>query len=292
MRELPPLLSIGMPVYNSSTYVAEALSSILGQTLGDFELIISDNASDDGTEEICRDFATADSRIRYQRNETNIGCPLNYNAVAKLARGTYFKWSSSNDICQPRFVEACITALERCPDAVLSYPRTIFFDSTNGRVEEYDDNLFLDQDDPVARFRACDERMNYNNIMNGVIRTRELMSTTLHWNYASSDLALIRELSLYGKFVEIPERLFHRRMDSAAHFGSGTKAQRGRYYPRERFGSRFRNFRQLHQMFVGVSRAPLPWRDRARLYDYLARRTWWHRHDLGWPAPSKSAPIL
>ncbi len=76
-----PAVSIGLPVYNGDNFLAEAIDSILRQTMEDFELIISDNASTDRTEEICREYAAGDSRIRYYRNESNLGAMANYNLV-------------------------------------------------------------------------------------------------------------------------------------------------------------------------------------------------------------------
>ena len=68
-----PKVAIGLPVYNGQNYVARAIESILSQTFEDFELIICDNCSGDDTENICREFAANDRRIRYYRNERNIG---------------------------------------------------------------------------------------------------------------------------------------------------------------------------------------------------------------------------
>ncbi|HET6324545.1 MAG TPA: glycosyltransferase, partial [Planctomycetaceae bacterium] len=76
MSAAPPI-SIGMPVFNGEKYIVEALDSILGQTYSDFELIISDNASNDRTAEICQEFARKDQRIRYFRQSTNLGAPRN-----------------------------------------------------------------------------------------------------------------------------------------------------------------------------------------------------------------------
>ena len=76
-----PRLAIGLPVYNGAEFLGEALTALLGQTYEDFELIISDNASTDATEEICREFAGRDARIRYIRQARNIGSVPNHNIV-------------------------------------------------------------------------------------------------------------------------------------------------------------------------------------------------------------------
>src|SRR5688572_28337892 len=97
-----PLVSIGLPVYNGERFLSEALDSLLGQTLADFELIVSDNASTDRTAEICLAYAARDARVRYVRQQTNIGAIRNWNFVARQARGQYFKWASANDFCDSR----------------------------------------------------------------------------------------------------------------------------------------------------------------------------------------------
>jgi glycosyltransferase involved in cell wall biosynthesis len=79
-----PQVSVGLPVYNGQNYLEETLKSILGQSFDDFELIISDNASTDETERICREFAARDHRIRYFRNPVNIGIPRNFNRTFAL----------------------------------------------------------------------------------------------------------------------------------------------------------------------------------------------------------------
>ena len=89
---MTPKVSLALPVYNGANYLAEALQSILGQDFRDFELIITDNASEDRTAEICGRFAEADARIRYVRNARNLGAAENYNRGFSLASGTYFKW--------------------------------------------------------------------------------------------------------------------------------------------------------------------------------------------------------
>jgi glycosyltransferase involved in cell wall biosynthesis len=97
MNEVPRL-TVGLPVYNGEKYLAESLEALLGQSYEDFELIISDNASTDGTADICRRYGEQDSRIRYVRQSRNIGCAPNHNFVVKEARGELFKWASDDDL--------------------------------------------------------------------------------------------------------------------------------------------------------------------------------------------------
>src|SRR5512139_3267591 len=119
-----PRVSIGVPVYNGENFLKDALDSLLAQTFKDFEIVIADNVSTDQTEEICRSYAAKDARIRYYRNETNIGAGPNHNRVFELSRGEYFKWVCHDDMCAPEFLERCIEVLDRDPSVVLCHAET------------------------------------------------------------------------------------------------------------------------------------------------------------------------
>jgi len=105
-------VSIGMPVYNGAAYIRRALDSLLAQTFAEFELIISDNASMDGTQKICEEYERADSRIRYIRQKKNIGPIRNFDFVLNQAEGEYFMWAAHDDLWERRFIELLIRELE------------------------------------------------------------------------------------------------------------------------------------------------------------------------------------
>lgn len=117
--EKQPTVSIGLPVYNREGLVAKTLESLLAQTFTDFEIIISDNGSTDGTEAVCRDYAARDARVRYIRQPRNLGLLGNFNFVMKAARGKYFMWTASDDLCEPEFVSELVKCLERDPQLAL-----------------------------------------------------------------------------------------------------------------------------------------------------------------------------
>lgn len=115
-----PLVTIGMPVYNGAVHLAEALESVLGQTYTNLEVVICDNASDDGTPEIARHFAEADHRIRYLRNSTNIGLLPNFRRARDEARGKYFGWLDHDDLLSdPAYLSKAVAHLERHGDVGL-----------------------------------------------------------------------------------------------------------------------------------------------------------------------------
>ncbi|MHC1696703.1 MAG: glycosyltransferase family 2 protein [Geobacteraceae bacterium] len=110
-----PKVSIGMPVYNGEKYIREALDSLLSQTFTCFELIISDNASTDGTQVICHDYAVQDKRIRYIRQQENLGAAANFKIVLDEAVGEYFMWAACDDIRSPDFIEVNLAFLRANP---------------------------------------------------------------------------------------------------------------------------------------------------------------------------------
>jgi len=111
-----PKISIGMPVYNGAKYIREALDSLLGQTFTDFELIISDNASTDNTEAICREYAAKDERIRYIRQPHNLGASANFKFVLDEAQGEYFMWAAADDVWDKNWIEKLlpVSIKEQC----------------------------------------------------------------------------------------------------------------------------------------------------------------------------------
>ena len=115
-----PLISIGMPVYNGEVTLKRTIDSVLGQSFSDFELIISDNCSTDSTAAICQEYADGDRRIRYIRQQVNIGAAQNFKCVFEQAKGKYFMWAACDDVRSPDFLEENVRFLEVNPDYVAS----------------------------------------------------------------------------------------------------------------------------------------------------------------------------
>jgi len=216
LSNIVPLISIGLPVYNGEKYIESSIDSILAQTFGDFELIISDNASTDNTEIICKKYAENDSRIIYHRNEENVGAARNYNLIVEKARGKYFRWQNADDLIEPDLHQLCLDTLEKNPDAVLAYGKTKIIDGNNKVLSEYEDNLDLQEDSVYERLRTFFDNVGMTNIIYGLIRTKELSQTAMMQGFIASDTNLLGELCLYGKFIEIPVFLFSRRMHEEA----------------------------------------------------------------------------
>ncbi len=214
MSTSKPCISIGLPVYNGENFIEETINSLLNQTFTDFEIIIYDNASTDATESICREYALKDKRISYYRSASNLGAAKNYNRTFKLAKGKYFKWAGHDDICEPEFLEKCLRIMESNPDIVLCYPKAYIINEEGENKGIYTENLNNLAEKPHQRFYKLLETYGWYHATQafGLIRSDSLRKTSLIGNYAQSDRVLLGELALYGKFAEVPEFLFNRRV--------------------------------------------------------------------------------
>ncbi len=204
-------VSIAVPAYNCEKYISQSLDSLLGQTYGDFELVISDNASSDDTEEICRRYIAMDKRVRYIRRTENIGGPGNFRYVFAQCSGQYHKWSTADDFWHPEFLAEAVAVLDRRPDVVLCYPKTRLIDATGAALSDYEDRLDLADDSPRARFRALYELIGLCNAHLGLIRRDAMLQTRLIAAHKASDVDFLGELALLGKFKLLPDVRFYRR---------------------------------------------------------------------------------
>jgi glycosyltransferase involved in cell wall biosynthesis len=202
-------VSIGVPVYNGENYLAEAIDSVLAQTYTDFELIICDNASTDRTEEICRRYADADSRIRYYRNPRNLGASANFGLTFELATGEYFRWLAHDDVLMPEYLERCVAALDREPGAILAQPLVGIIDAKGAIRSVHDNDLQRATSSRVSeRFAVLVKHPRYCWETFGLIRREILAKTALLAPFSCSDVVLCIELGLLGRFALVPELLF------------------------------------------------------------------------------------
>jgi glycosyltransferase involved in cell wall biosynthesis len=208
-----PRVSIGLPVYNGEPYVRQALESLIAQDFEDFELIISDNGSTDGTEAICREFTARDPRVRYYREPKNRGAAWNFSRLPQLARGEYFRWQCHDDLCEPTHLRTCVEALDRAPESViLVYTGTYIIDEHGVVQRSRAEGLDTRGKSAPARYAHLAKNISYANALYGLLRRKLLLRTALLRNYANADYVLFSELSLLGEFWELPGYLFQRRI--------------------------------------------------------------------------------
>lgn len=264
MDSKAPRVSIGMPVYNGERHLEEAIDSIVAQTFGDFELIISDNASSDRTEEICRNYAARDPRIRYERQNRNLGAAANFNTVFRMARAPYFKWMAHDDLLAPTYLEYCVAVLDQEPECVLCFP---------GRYWMTHDGTVLGRREPTREGRRSFHHISYPRVVAlpgadypmivfGLARRDVLEKTNLIGAYNSADLVIVAELRLQGAFWEIPERLYFQRLhDESAQYVARmtTRGEALWYDPNRRHGTLWPSLKVTTEQLKAVFAASISW---------------------------------
>lgn len=233
---MAPKVSIGMPVFNGQDYLEDAIESVLRQTYADFELVISDNCSTDRTAEICQAYMERDSRVRYVKQEENLGAVGNFNAVVHLGEGEYFKWAAHDDLMEPTFIEKCVEVLDNDPTLAWCHTESDMIDA-EGRsfrelLPENDEELELTPDgnvrwnwhprtgyqssDPVERFKGVILGPNWCVDAYALFRMSHLKKSRLYLSFYGAEKVLLGELSLLGGYHVIPELLFYQRIHTKA----------------------------------------------------------------------------
>ena len=204
----PPLISIGMPIYNEEQFLAESLDALLSQTYPNLEILISDNASTDDSARICTDFAARYENVRFHRFDANQGAIANFRKVLDDANGEYFMWASGHDLWQPNYIQACYEMMQRRPEAVVAFGSTNWVDAQGEPHSKQSGWIDTRGMHPVARYMAI-YWGNMNPIL-GLIRTSALRDCRLV-ETAGSDLVVLTQLALMGDFVHAVETSWSRR---------------------------------------------------------------------------------
>jgi glycosyltransferase involved in cell wall biosynthesis len=274
----PPLISIGIPAYNSEASIASTIEGLLAQSFGNFELIVSDNASTDATRDVVEKYMLRDPRIRYERQPVNIGANGNYSHLVRRARGELFKWSSSSDWCAPTFLERCLEEITAHADTVLVAPRTRLFQGSPSTWQDYPFDIEILDEAPLARFARLYSTLRLNNAMNGLIRVSALRRTRLVDRYLSADVVLMEHLALLGKFRLLPERLFYRRMEAA--FSTALQDPASvlkHHYPQRSAHTLAQGSKRLTGRMRAALSTSMPMGEKLRSLAFIAKTCYWER---------------
>jgi glycosyltransferase involved in cell wall biosynthesis len=289
-------ITIGIPVYNGDRYLSDAIDSILAQSYGDFDLLISDNASTDGTEEICRTYAEKDQRIRYIRQLQNVGAAANHNLLVPMTDSLYFKWAAHDDLLAPGFLAACVDVLDRDSSVVVASPASTLIDESGlplpysaehgGMIDHAgvlwpvmpEKNDGLTSSDPAVRFKAVLLNMFMCVEIFGLMRRSALLRTSLQGPFSSADKVVLAQMSLLGRFWLGEEALFFRRCHAQQFSASASGAYRAEWFS----GRRDSIFSQQIKLLRAYCRAPntpeLAVRQRYACFIAIARRALFRGH--------------
>jgi hypothetical protein len=254
-----PRLSIGLPVYNGERYLRETLDSVLSQDFGDFELIVSDNASSDATGEIAQAAARADRRVRYVRNPRNVGAAANFTAAFRHGSAELFKWACADDLLAAGFLGAAVRELDAHPGAVACYGQITLVDADGKELGRYEQGLDLRSPDVAERFHRARTRTGLLHVLQGVMRSEALRHTALYGSYPGSDEVLVAELALHGAIHEIAAPMLSRRLHAqAASAATSVEQQLAHLDPARRGTFAPHYWRHSTEHLRAALRAPLP----------------------------------
>jgi glycosyltransferase involved in cell wall biosynthesis len=131
----PPLVSVALITYNHAEFIEECLDSILAQSYPNIEIVVADDASSDGTQDIIRRYAEKwPDRFNLRLSEVNQGVTNNHNSAFFACRGEYISWMSGDDLMLPGKIEKQAAYLENHPDCVVCYHDLDIFDTVTGKT--------------------------------------------------------------------------------------------------------------------------------------------------------------
>lgn len=281
-----PRVTIGVPVFNGEKFLERALRSLMEQTFADIEVVVSDNASTDGTEAICRAAMERDSRIRYSRNDRNVGLVMNHRLVLSQARGEYFMYAPHDDWFAPDYVARCVDVLDRDETVAYVHAETILVDESGDEIGREMARQRLDDGSPSTRFwdvLVVQGGVNWY----GMARRALLDRIAPYKPLPRGERIVLAELALWGPFRLLHDDLYYRRIhaDQLTSLRVSRKAETLALDPSK--GSGWRNsVAMLLAEYVlayalAVTRAPLSPIERLRGYGRVARWILAHVPGLG-----------
>lgn len=250
-------LGIGLPVYNGERYLAQTLESLRAQAYGDFEVLILDNASTDGTATLAKAVVALDRRFRYERKPANTGGPSNFNDVFARMDNELYAWVAADDTYDPSFFASAVALLDETPDAIGAFTRVSMVDDAGGWLRDVDDpteNARWSHRDPSVRF-ADVIRSSYGcREIFSVFRRGALAAVEPMCNCWGSDRMKLAEIALHGRIVHVPQALFSNR----EHPDRITRRpQRDRRYLGHSAAPRAITFHYASHLRRSIRRAPL-----------------------------------
>jgi hypothetical protein len=245
-----PLVTVGMPVFNAERSVRQALDSIVAQDYANVEVILSDNASTDGTPAICEEYTARDPRVRYTRQPANRGANWNFNHVFEAARGEYFVWAAADDWRGPSFLTTCVKALERDPSAVLCASGAVSVGEWTGSQLQIP-AVEVPEATPARRvwrlLQYSRAGVNYCSLIYALLRSSSLRGAMPFQQNWGEDVLVLWRLACAGRFLHAEGAVsyFGRREMRAEEYNAACRATmldptvpRSRRFPRLAFGNR------------------------------------------------------
>lgn len=213
-QTVEPLVSIGIPTYNRAEKLERAAESVLGQTHRNVELVISDNASGDDTESLCRELCRRDTRVRYLRSAVNRGPTANFNKLFGELRGEYAMVLSDDDWLDAGYLASCLSELHRSPELALACGIAHYIRDGAAVWEGVD--MQLVDDSPARRVLTYLRSVDENGIFYGLMRRAALRRAGPLRNVIGNDWLLAASIVAQGKVATIRSASINRELDGTS----------------------------------------------------------------------------
>jgi glycosyltransferase involved in cell wall biosynthesis len=194
-----PLVTIGIPTYNGGKRIHKALDSILEQDYPALEIMVSNNASTDNTEEVCKQYQARDSRIQYVCQPANLGVVGNYMYLLNNARGKYFLWLCDDDEFETGVISRYVHFMESHPEHVLVSGEIAYWE--NGKLFYTEQNLSFESESPEKRVLDYYRSVVHGAIIYGMMR-REIACKIPLRPVFGTDWHFTAELAFLGKISQ------------------------------------------------------------------------------------------
>ena len=222
-----PLVTVGIPVFNGEKFMKRRLDSILNQTYQNFQILISDNESSDLTSKICGDYQKKENKIKYYRQQKNLGFVKNFNYLIKNTQTKYFVMAAVDDLWEPTFLEENIKILESNEKIVGSIGEVNYFGNISNKnnppkiveklkkiirkqdvntLEKHVRSVSGEYNQKVDKYL----RFNQGSFVHGLYRTKELQKNIILGPLMAWDLAFILNILKFGDLHVIEQVLLHK----------------------------------------------------------------------------------
>jgi glycosyltransferase involved in cell wall biosynthesis len=207
-------ITIGLTVYNEAAYVRETIKSIRQQSFQDFEIVVGDNASTDGSSELIAELAEQDQRIVHIKRPRNIGALQNWNDIVMRARGEYFVLASGHDLWSRNYLEKLVERLDQDTEAALAFCRTQWLDEEGNELRI--PTSVLDTSGMSSLGKYVSLMFANQNYLYGMTRISAMRKTRLQLDILGSGEIYLQELAQQGDFVLVENERWYRRRNRAA----------------------------------------------------------------------------
>jgi len=297
-----PLVSVGIPTYNRHEGLKQTLECITTQTYPNLEIIVSDNCSEEKeTRAVVQSFMENDSRIKFHRQETNLGAARNCKFVLEESTGEYFMWAADDDRWEPIYIQKCLEVLLQEGGNLVAVTFEARYFSDQGAFDFFPEGVAFYQGSPNEQFQRLSHMVDhyYGNLFYSLFKRSALFedgkSCFSIMNLLDLDLFIEPPLFLFvamkGQWKVLPEIGIHKRTNRKTYARERWSNQGGKL-PNSNFRKRIRRLRKIYTSHVYVLRClkdaitqiPIDPPQKQRLYRQARTRTMRYLRDLmmGW----------